>query len=155
MGLNLVPVPQRKRLLIKLEEFYLKPFYLYKRAGDIYYAQFHDPITHRRCAVRSMETTNKEEALAKAWAMFATLPKKQQHVSEITNIINLLNQKNYKLEELAMLQAVIQAKCPELRPTVSVQTVTASPVADTPDTYVPTLTKKTRFSRSPRNLRCN
>ena len=77
-----------------------------------------------------METSNKEEALTKAWATFATLPKKQQPVSEITNIINLLNQKNYKLEELAMLQAVIQAKCPELRPTVSAQAVSVSPVSD-------------------------
>ncbi len=108
----------------------MRPLYIFKRAGNNYYAQFHDPITHRCCAVRSMGTTNKEEALAKAWAMFTTLPKKQQPVSEITNIINLLNQKNYKLEELAMLQAVIQAKCPELRPTVSVQSVAASPVSD-------------------------
>ncbi len=121
----------------------MRPFYIFKRAGNNYYAQFHDPITHRCCAVRSMGTTNKEEALAKAWAMFATLPKKQQPVSEITNIINLLNQKNYKLEELAMLQAVIQAKCPELRPAVTAQAVTTSPVADNFDTNIPTPTKKT------------
>ena len=85
----------------------MKPFYLYKRGGGIYYAEYNDPITHRRCGIRSLETTDKDEALAKAWALLGNIPKKQTKPSDVMNFINLMGQKDYKLEEMAMLQAMI------------------------------------------------
>ncbi len=108
----------------------MKPFYLYRRDGGIYYAEYNDPITHRRCGIRSLGTTDKEEALAKAWTLLDNIPKKNTKPSEVMNIISVLSKKTLSFEEASMLQAVIQAKCPELRPTVSVQSVAASPVSD-------------------------
>ncbi|MCR4940777.1 MAG: tyrosine-type recombinase/integrase [Treponemataceae bacterium] len=108
----------------------MRPFYIFKRAGNNYYAQFHDPVTHRCIAVRSMGTKNKEEALAKAWSMFSGIQKKEPQESEIMGIINTLSRKSYRLEEIAMLQTLIQTKYPELRPAVSAQSVTASTVPD-------------------------
>ncbi len=121
----------------------MRPFYVYRRTSGCYYALFIDPVTRHRCAYRSLNTKSKEQAVERAYAMLAEVPQKKERTSDVKNIISVLSKKTLTLEEAAMLQAVIQAKCPELRPTVSVQTVAASPVADTPDTYIPTPAKKT------------
>lgn len=98
----------------------MRPFYLFKRAGNIYYAQFQDSVTHRRCAVRSMGTNNKEEALARAWAMVAESPRKQTAPSDVMNFIALLTDKSYQVEELLMLQKLMESKYPELKRTMAV-----------------------------------
>ena len=94
----------------------MKSFYLYKQKGGIYYAEYIDPSTHRRCAKRSMGTTNKEEALAKAWALLPEVQNKKDKPSDVMNIISTLSKKIISHEEGVMLHALILDKCPELRP---------------------------------------
>ena len=120
---------RKKRLLIKLKEFYLRPFYVYRRLGGVYYVLFLDPITHRRSAYRSLRTTNKELAIERAYAMLAEVPQKKDNTSDIMNIISVLSKKTLSHEEGAMLQALILDKCPELRPALQAQAAVVAPVS--------------------------
>ena len=93
-----------------------------------------------------MGTKNKEEAIAKAWSMFADVQKKQPQVSEIMGIINTLSQKSYKLEEIAMIQTLINTKYLELRQDAPSQALQAQAAAVAPvsaATAINTTKKKT------------
>ena len=105
----------------------MKPFYIYQRGSGFYYADYYDPITHRRCARRSLETTDKNEATAKAWALLGNIPKNPTKPSDILNIISVLSKKTLSHEEGTMLQALILDKCPELRPALQAQAVAVAP----------------------------
>ena len=105
----------------------MKPFYIYQRGSGFYYADYYDPITHRRCARRSLETIDKNEATAKAWALLGNIPKNPKKPSDIMNIITVLSNKTLSHEEGTMLQALILDKCPELRPAFQAQAATVAP----------------------------
>lgn len=105
----------------------MKPFYLYKRSGGLYYAEYNDPITGTRITVRSLETKDRETAIEKAYKLLLSIPKKKT-TSPVMDVIQMLSSKSMSSEEGALLQSLILSKCPELRMAVSAPAVTASSV---------------------------
>lgn len=112
----------------------MKPFYVYRRASGLYYALFIDPVTNSRCAYRSLNTTDKECALEKAYALLAEVPKKKKKHSEVMRLIAMLAERTITHDEGVLLQSLLLSKCPELRQAVSAPAVTATSVTTTTTT---------------------
>lgn len=87
----------------------MRSFYLFRRAGGVYYVRFHDPLTNKAFSVKSTRETDYDAAMKRAYEMLLHLNTLKPADTPVTRFKAFLKSTNITVTELSEMKLVLDS----------------------------------------------